>query len=142
MGEALAAAKAIFSPSTVLAALAPHLAPEQRDEALRGALAAAKAISHEKLRGQALAALAAHLAPEQVGEALAAAKAIGDGNARGQALAALAAHLAPEQVGEALAAAKAIGDGNARAQALAALAPPSRAGAGGRGPRRRQGDRR
>ena len=73
--------------------------------------------------------------------ALASAKAIGDPGARAWALAAVAPHLAPEQVGEALAAAKAIGDEYFRAQALAALAPPARAGAGGRGARRRQGDR-
>jgi hypothetical protein len=55
-----AAAKAIGhdgSRSEALAALAPHLAPEQRDEVLHEALAAAKAISDDGSRSRALAAL-------------------------------------------------------------------------------------
>ena len=109
-----------------LAALAPGLAPNQRVDALREALAAAKAIGSEHFCSEALAALASHLAPEQCDEALcealAAAKAIRDDGSRSQALAALAPHLAPEQMSEALAAAKAIDDAYCRSQALAALA--------------------
>jgi hypothetical protein len=69
-----------------LAALAAHLASEQRDEALREALAVAKAIGDEGGRSEALATLAPHLAPYQLGEALAAAEAIGDEHARSRAL--------------------------------------------------------
>jgi hypothetical protein len=80
--EALAAAKAIGEDDTrslVLSALAPHLAPEQRDEALREALAAAKLAlfrlerspSPERSRAlRALGVLPPRLAPEQRDELL------------------------------------------------------------------------
>jgi hypothetical protein len=124
----------------VLAALAPHLAPEQRDEVLREALAAAEAIVDVHYRAPALAALAPHLTPEKrdevLREALAAAKAIGIDCSRAdtlaassndricaETLAALAPHLSLEQVREALTAARAIGDDNSRTEALASLSP-------------------
>jgi hypothetical protein len=98
LASARAAAKAIGADDArarALAALAPHLAPQQRDEALCEALAAAKAIGADDTRAEALAALAPHVAPEQrdeaLREALAAAKAIGEGHYRARALAALAA---------------------------------------------------
>jgi hypothetical protein len=71
LGEVLAAAKAIGDEATrssVLAALAPHLAPEQRPVALSEALAVAKAIDDAQKRSSALAALAPYLAPEQLCE--------------------------------------------------------------------------
>jgi hypothetical protein len=72
-----------------LAALAPHLPAEQRQEVL----AAATAIGHERYRAAALAALAPHLPAELLAAALAAATAIGDEEPRAKALAALAPHL-------------------------------------------------
>jgi hypothetical protein len=69
LGEALAAAKGIDAADAradALAALAPHLTPDQLGEAL----AAAKGIDNAYWRAAALA----HLMPDQLGEALAAAK--------------------------------------------------------------------
>jgi hypothetical protein len=81
-----------------LAALAPHLGPTERDQALREALAAARAIGAEGARSEALAALAPHLGPTErdqaLREALAAARAIGAVWDRSRALAALAPQLA------------------------------------------------
>jgi len=60
----------------VLAALAAHLTPPERDQALSQALEAARAIGSEESRARALAALAAHLTPPLLGPALEAARAI------------------------------------------------------------------
>ena len=73
----------------MLAALAPHLTPPERDQALRQALEAARAIGSEGSRAGALAALAPHLTPPLLGQALEAARAIGDAGSRARALAAL-----------------------------------------------------
>jgi hypothetical protein len=128
LGEALAAAKAIGDErqrADALAALAPHLPPDERTKTLGEALAAARTIfgGYEIQRARALAALAPQLPPELLGEALAAAQVVGDEGGRAEALAALAPHLPPELLGEALAAAKAVGDERIRVQALAVLAP-------------------
>jgi hypothetical protein len=132
---AFAAAKAIGdkgSRAQALAALAPHLPPEQRQQALNEALAGAEDIHPQKYRARALAALAPQLPPDLLGEALAAAKAIGDPRERAVALAALAPRLPPVQIQEALgvlaprqalSAVKAINYEDARADALASLAP-------------------
>ena len=131
LGEALEAARAIgdegSSRSAALAALAPRLAPTERDQALREAVAAARAIEFEGSRSRALAALAPHLTAPLLGEAVEAARAIGDERSRSRALAALAPRLAPTErdqaLREALEAARAIGDEGSRSAALAALAP-------------------
>ena len=140
--------------------LLPRLSEHERDQALRQALEAARAIGDEGSRARALAALAPHLTPPSAtrpGQALEAARAIGDEGSRARALAALAPHLTPPErdqaLRQALEAARAIGDEGSRARALAALAPhltpPSatrpcarpwrrrgRSGPRGRGPRR------
>ena len=74
MGQAIAAVKEIGDErarTQALAALTPHLAPEQLGEAL----AIARMIGDDDARERALAALIPHLAPERVDEAFAAAKA-------------------------------------------------------------------
>ena len=110
-----------------MAALAPHLTPPERDQALSQALEAARAIGDEGSRAEALAALAPHLTPPLLGPALEAARAIGAVGSRAEALAALAPHLTPPErdqaLSQALEAARAIGDEESRARALAALAP-------------------
>jgi hypothetical protein len=135
LAEALSAAQEIEWPyfrAEALAALAPHLVDEQKQQVLDEALlAAAQEIDHSYARAKALAALAPHLADEQkrqvLDEALAAAREIDDPYARAEALAALAPHLANEQkrqvLDEALAAAQEIERPYFRAEALAALAP-------------------
>ncbi len=132
LGEALEAARAIGdegsrSRSAALAALAPRLAPTERDQALREAVAAARAIGDERSRSRALAALAPRLAPTErdqaLREALEAARAIGNEGSRSAALAALAPRLTAPLLGEALEAARAIRDEESRSAALAALAP-------------------
>ena len=89
LGKTLAAAKGIddaYWRSDTLAALAPHLTPDQLGEAL----IAAKGIDDADARSRALAALAAHLTPDQLGEALTAAKGVDDADAHSHSLAALA----------------------------------------------------
>ena len=70
----------------LLVALAPRLAPSDRDRALAAALGAARAIEDEQSRAGALAALAPHLAPSDrdraIAEALAAARAVEDEQSR------------------------------------------------------------
>ena len=73
-----------------LAALAPRLAPTERDQALREALEAARAIGDEGSRSEALAALAPHLTEPWLRQALEAARAIETGWYRTKPLAALA----------------------------------------------------
>jgi len=122
LAEALAAAREIDDPyvrAEALAALAPHLVDEQKQQVL----AAAREIGWPYFRAKALAALAPHLVDEQKQQALAAAREIDDLHARAEALAALAPHLVDEQKQQALATAREIGDPYARAEALAALAP-------------------
>jgi hypothetical protein len=81
--------------SNALEALAPHLGPAQRAEALQ----AAKAIGDERSRSKTLAALAFHLDPAQraavVAEALQAAHAIDKEEDRSRTLAALGAASRP-----------------------------------------------
>ena len=92
--EALEAARAIepeYGRSAALVALAPRLAPTERDQALREALEAARAIGDEGARSWALAALAPRLAElGHPAEAVETARAIGDERARSRRLAALA----------------------------------------------------
>ena len=96
--QGLAYARQMQKPglrSRALAALAPRLAPTERDQALREALEAARAIGDEWDRSDAMAALAPRLAElGHPAEALEAARAIGDEGKRSEALAALAPHLA------------------------------------------------
>ena len=95
--QGLAYAQQIQEPelrTRALAALAPRLAPTERDQALREALEAARAIEDEGFRSAALAALAPHLTALLLGEALEAARAIEDEGFRSAALAALAPRLA------------------------------------------------
>jgi hypothetical protein len=104
-----------------------HTLPEEEQRAALGeALAAARTVSHEPSRAQALSALASDLTPPLLCEALAAARAIGDEDSRALALSGLAAYLPREEQravwGEALAAARAIGDEDSRALALSGLA--------------------
>nr|MBC7245282.1 ATP-binding protein [Chloroflexota bacterium] len=106
-----------------LAALAPHLEPDLRAQALAEALQAARGIWDEGARAGALAALAPHLEPALLAEALQAARGIWDEYSRAEALAALAPHLEPALLAEALQAARGIWDEYSRAEALAALAP-------------------
>ena len=87
--QGLAYARQIQEPelrTTALAALAPRLAPTERDQALREALAAARAIEYEESRSAALAALAPRLVERghALREALAAARAIGDEESRSE----------------------------------------------------------
>ena len=94
--QGLAYARQIREPelrSRALAALAPRLAPTERDQALREALEAARAIGDEGDRSEALAALAPHLTDPLLREALEAARAIGDEGSQSHALAALALRL-------------------------------------------------
>ncbi len=136
--------------SKLLAALAPHLAPDQIDAALTmarsmsavprsealaalapylqpihcaDALAAALAIDTEEYRSKALAALSPYLDPVLCTSAVVAAQAIVETRFRAKVLVALAPHLSPSQYVEAMAAAKSIGDVGPRSFALAALAP-------------------
>ena len=130
--QGLAYARQMQEPelrSRALAALAPRLAPTERDQALREALEAARAIGDEGSRSRALAALAPHLGPTErdraLREALEAARASGSAGDRSEALAALAPHLTEPLLREALEAARAIESWERRfqSQALAALAP-------------------
>jgi hypothetical protein len=112
--------------SGILAALAVHLPPEQRQLALTKALTAAEAIKLDQSRSEALALLAPHLPDEQrktaLAGALAAAKAIDNEQNRSQVLAALAPRLPPELLPEALTAGMAIHDDRPRSQVLAEIA--------------------
>jgi len=98
------------------------LGPTERDQALREALEAARAIEDGFL-SRVLAALALRLTEPLLGEALEAARAIGNEVDRSEALAALAPRLTEPLLGEALVAARAIGNEENRSRALAALAP-------------------
>ncbi len=125
--QGLAYARQIQEPelrTRALAALAPRLAPTERDQALREAVAAARAIEYEWSRSAALAALAPHLTAPLLGEALEAARSIEYQQHRSAALAALGPRLVERgHAAEAVAAARAIGDEEYRSEALAALAP-------------------
>ncbi|MBV8317575.1 MAG: hypothetical protein JOZ53_21760, partial [Planctomycetaceae bacterium] len=103
--------------------LLPRLSVHDRDQALRQALEAARAILVAERRVEALAALAPHLTPPLLGPALEAVRAVGDEGSRARALAALAPHLTPPLFGPALEAVRAVRDEGSRARALAALAP-------------------
>ena len=88
-----------------LTALVSRLAPEQRNEVLPEALAAAKAIGSESSPALALAALVPHFAEQRdevLREALAAAKATVDDETRARALVALIPHLAPDEIDQAI----------------------------------------
>jgi hypothetical protein len=78
--------------AVTLAQLALKLPEEERSDVLAESLSAAKAITNESARAQALAGLAAQL-PELLPDALSAAKAITNESSRAQALAGLAAQL-------------------------------------------------
>jgi hypothetical protein len=133
LAEALAAARAIQHEgyrAWALAALAPHLAEQERVRLLAEVLAAARSTWHEGERSEALAALAPHLPAELLAEALAAARAIQHEGYRAWALAALAPHLAeqdrPVVLAEALTAARAartVEYEGTCSSVLAALAP-------------------
>jgi len=132
--EALEVARAIGyerDRSQALAALAPHLGPTERDQAVREALEAARAIRANQPSGtaqleaardrsEALAALAPRLAElGHPAEALAVARA--SGGYQSQALAALAPRLTAPWLGEALEAAWANKFDESRALAALAL---------------------
>ena len=118
LGEALAAALAIWGKPSRSRALAPHLTPPLLGEVLAAAIRDAEvnrsepalANRDERYLSRALAALAPHLTAPLLGEALAATRAIGDEKSRSRALAALAPHLTAPLLGEALAAAETIGE--------------------------------
>ena len=107
--------------SESLAAVAPYLNPAERDQALREALEAARAIEDEESRSRVLAALAPRLTEPWLRKALEATWAIGNEGYRSRALAALAPHLTELMLRKALKAARAIRYEGSRA--LAALAP-------------------
>jgi hypothetical protein len=90
---------------------------------LPGALEAARTITDEQHRAQALAALAPHLSADLLPGALEAARTITDEQHRAQALAALAPHLSADLLAGALEAARTITDAYLEAKALAGLAP-------------------
>jgi hypothetical protein len=79
-----------------MAALAPQLQGEARQQALAEGLAAARAIKSEWGRAEALAALAPQLEADLLAEGLAAARAIGDERYGTQALSALVPHVEGE----------------------------------------------
>ena len=82
MAQALAASQAIGEEGPrahALAALAPQLTGEARQQALTQALAASQAIGNEEGRADALKALAPQLTGDLLAQALAAAQAIGHG---------------------------------------------------------------
>ena len=146
LGEALEAARAIGdeeSRSAVLAALAPRLAPTERDQALREALEAARAIEDEEYRSEVLAALAPHLTEPATRRGAGGGAGDRDEGYRSQALAALAPRLAElGHPAEALEAARAIEDerGPVRGAGRAGP-PPDRAGHARRGAGGGAGDR-
>jgi hypothetical protein len=80
-----------------LADFAPHLPETERRAVLRDALEAARAISDDSARADALAALAPHLPEALLRDALETVRAISDDSARARALACLAPHL-PESL--------------------------------------------
>ena len=114
-----------FSLSVALSSLAPHLLPEQLDEAL-----ALAEIANAPDRSRAVTALAPYLAPDRrdevLGHALAAAMESSAGPSAA-ALTTLAPFLAPEQrevaLNDALVAARAISEDSIRISALASLIP-------------------
>jgi hypothetical protein len=128
LNTALAVAKAFSQESersAALAALIPHLRPEQKDEAVREALAAARAITDQGSRSIALAAVAPYLTIEQSREILSEALAILKTDlryGRSKVLAALAHRLEPDQRDQALAVAGKLDDAATRSKTLAALA--------------------
>jgi len=132
--EALAAARAIRgeeSRAQVLAALAPRLMGEFRDQALREALAAATAIKYERARARALTTLAPQLTGEvreqALQEALAAVWGIKDEGTRARVLATLApllkAEICEQALQKVLDAARVNENKWSRMEVLAALAP-------------------
>jgi hypothetical protein len=114
--------------SAAFVALAVHLPPEEKADALREALAAAKAILFETDRAKALAALITHFPPEHrdaaLREAIHAAMAIDEEFDRSGVLVALAPHLKrgnASMAAQVLEAARLIRDEICRANVLKAL---------------------
>jgi hypothetical protein len=100
LGLALSNAKEInneYDRSLALAELTQYLGPQQRSEALREALLAAKAIRDQGNRSQVLTTLATNLSPEQLDEALLMSTAINDEASRSIALGTLGAYLDQDQ---------------------------------------------
>ena len=128
LAQALAASQAIGderSRAEALAALAPQLTGEARQQALAQALAASQAIGEEGHRAEALAALAPQLTgePQRLAAGAGRRAAIGAERSRAEALAALAPQLTGDLLAQALAASQAIGDERHRARMLVAFLP-------------------
>lgn len=126
VAHALAAASTLTDPAAyaeILADLAPHLGPDQLDQAL----AAAVATTTPGALALAIASLAPSLPPAQVTEALAAASVISDPSERATAMTSLAPCLPPSErdsvLMQAMSAATSVTDDAARAEAVIGLAP-------------------
>lgn len=107
--------------SPLLTALSPHLAEEDREQAMQEALRAARGLEDEARRARVLSALAPYI-PEEVY------KAVGelvDEGQRGRVLIVLAPYLAKVDVQIALRAVDALTDNRFRTRVLIALAPYS-----------------
>ncbi len=106
----------------MLSEIAAHLPEELKTEVLGKALAAAREITDERARAEALSGIAAHLPEALKKEVLAAAQGIRDERVHVRELLGIAAHLPEELQAAVLAAAREITDERMRTEALLGIA--------------------